>query len=72
MEGPIRVGVIGCGTISTAHFSGLKPYDIVDVVACADLVEDRAREKAEEFGIPKACTVDALIADPDGSRAGRA
>jgi predicted dehydrogenase len=65
VEGPIRVGVVGCGTISTAYFSGLKPYDIVDVVACADLVEDRAREKAEEFEISKACTVDALIADPD-------
>ena len=51
MKGPIRVGVIGCGKISAAYFSGLKPYGIVDVVACADLVEDRASEKAEEFEI---------------------
>lgn len=65
MSETIRVGVVGCGTISAAYFKGLKPYGIVDVVACADLVVDRAKEKAAEFGIPKACGVDELMADPD-------
>ncbi len=65
MNVPVRVGVVGCGTISAAYFRGLKPYGIVDVVACADLVVDRAREKAAEFGIAKACSVDELMADPD-------
>jgi len=62
---PIKVGVIGCGTISAAYFKGLKPYKIVDVVACADLDVDRAKEKANEFGVPKACTVDELLSDGD-------
>jgi predicted dehydrogenase len=62
---PVRVGIIGCGTISAAYFKGLKPYNIVDVVACADLVPNRAAEKALEFEVPKACTVDELLADPN-------
>jgi predicted dehydrogenase len=63
VDAPIRVGVVGCGTISAAYFKGLKPYSIVEVAACADLVVDRAKEKAAEFGIPKACSFDELLAD---------
>ncbi|MFH1009485.1 MAG: Gfo/Idh/MocA family oxidoreductase [Candidatus Latescibacterota bacterium] len=65
MEKTVKVGVIGCGNISSAYFKGLKPYSIVEVVACADLLMDRAKEKAQEFGIPKACSVAALLGDPE-------
>jgi len=65
METPVKVGVIGCGNISGAYFRGCKPYGILEIVACADLVMDRAREKAEEFEIPKACSVEELLADPE-------
>ena len=65
MEGPVKAGVIGCGNISGAYFRGCEPYSIVDIVACADLVPDRARSRAEEFGIPRAYPVDELLADPE-------
>jgi predicted dehydrogenase len=61
----VKVGVIGCGAISGAYFRGCKPYDIVEIVACSDLIMDRAKKKAEEFGIPKACSVEELLADPE-------
>jgi len=61
----VKVGVIGCGAISGAYFRGCEPFDVLEVVTCADLDEDRARAKAEEFGIPRACTVSELLADPE-------
>ena len=57
--------MIGCGNISGAYFRGCKPYDILEIVACADLIMDRAEEKAEEFEIPRACSVEELLADPE-------
>jgi predicted dehydrogenase len=60
-----KVGVIGCGNISKAYFSRLPQFEILQVAACADLDPERARASAEEFGIPKACTVEEMLADPD-------
>jgi len=60
-----KVGVIGCGAISGAYLGAGERYDILEIVACADLMPERARARAEEFNIPKACTVDELLADPD-------
>ena len=63
MNKPVRAGVVGCGTISPAYFNGCKPYAVIEIVACADMVPEIAQERASEFAIPKACTVDQLLAD---------
>lgn len=65
MASKVKVGLIGCGVISAAYFKGTKLFDIIDMAACADLIVERAQARAEEFDIPKACTVDALLADPE-------
>lgn len=65
MASKVQAGVIGCGTISSAYFRGCTPYQHMEIAACADLDLDRARAKAEEFGVPKVCTVEELLADPD-------
>ncbi|GGJ02043.1 dehydrogenase [Alicyclobacillus cellulosilyticus] len=61
----IKVGVVGCGNISAVYLRNLRSYDVVDVVACADIDEARARARAAEFGIPKACTVEELLRDDE-------
>ncbi len=61
----LNVGIIGCGNISAIYFENLKSYSTVHVSACADLDVERARARAEEFGIPKGCTVSELLADPE-------
>jgi predicted dehydrogenase len=58
-----RVGIIGCGKISAAYFKGCREFPILDVVACADLLPERARAQAEEFAIPRALTPEELLAD---------
>src|SRR5690242_16483342 len=64
MPNKVKVGVVGCGAISNAYFNGAKNFPILDMAAVADLDMDRARAKAAEHHIPKACTVDELMADP--------
>jgi predicted dehydrogenase len=62
---PTKVGVIGCGNISDIYFQAGKTFEILDVVACADLVAERAEAKAQQHGIPKACSTEELLADPE-------
>ncbi|WP_252226232.1 Gfo/Idh/MocA family protein [Caldicoprobacter algeriensis] len=38
---------------------------IIDVKACADIVPENARKRDDQFGIPKACSVEELLADPE-------
>lgn len=61
---PVRVGVIGCGAISPAYFSAAKHFPVLQIVACADMNPDSAAAKAKDFNVPRACSVDELLADP--------
>ncbi|MBW7883878.1 MAG: Gfo/Idh/MocA family oxidoreductase [Caldilineaceae bacterium] len=61
---PVPVGLIGCGNISGTYMQVLEKLDAVQVVACADMLPDAAQKLAERFQIPRACTVEALLADP--------
>lgn len=57
----IRVGVIGCGNISDLYFQSGKRFESFEIIACADIVEQAAREKAEKHGINKVMTPEALL-----------
>ncbi|MBW7862806.1 MAG: Gfo/Idh/MocA family oxidoreductase [Candidatus Hydrogenedens sp.] len=60
---PMKVGVIGCGNISNIYFQAGKRFEAIEIVACADLVPEKAVAKAEEHGVPKVCSVEELLAD---------
>jgi predicted dehydrogenase len=64
VETKVKVGIIGCGNISGQYFKGCRAFNILEVAACADQDMSRAKAKAAEFKIPKACSVDELLADP--------
>lgn len=64
MSQKIGIGIIGCGNISQAYFNGAKLFEVLKVVACADLKTELAEAKAEEHDC-KAQTVDELLANPD-------
>ncbi len=62
----VKVGVVGCGHISTRYFSNMcNTFDCLDVVAAADLNPDRAAALAGEFAGVKAMTVEQLLADSE-------
>ncbi|MHB1629602.1 MAG: Gfo/Idh/MocA family protein [Bacilli bacterium] len=61
----VKVGVIGCGNISRAYFTGIRKFPVTELVACADLDNERAQAAASEFQIPRVYPVAELLADPD-------
>jgi predicted dehydrogenase len=60
-----KIGIVGCGNISGIYFEAGRVFDILDIVACADLLPERASAKAAEHHIPRACRVEELLADPE-------
>ena len=60
----LRIGVVGCGSISMAYLRNAPIFGGVEITACADLNPDAAARRAAEFGL-RAMEVDALIAHPD-------
>jgi predicted dehydrogenase len=61
----VRVGIVGCGAISGNYLRNAANLPILEVTACADLELERAQKCAAEFGIPKPCSVDELMGDPN-------
>lgn len=64
MSKTIKVGIIGCGAISNAYLNAAKTFEVIDIVAGADINMDVAKAKAEEHNI-KAVPVDEILADPE-------
>ncbi|HEU5086878.1 MAG TPA: Gfo/Idh/MocA family oxidoreductase, partial [Roseiflexaceae bacterium] len=62
---PIPIGIIGCGNISGIYLENGKLLDAFNIVAVSDIDMDRASARAAEYGVPRACSVDELLADPD-------
>ena len=53
MPGALRVGFIGCGNHATGSlYPNLVTIPEADLVACCDLVEEKARRNAERFDVP--------------------
>jgi predicted dehydrogenase len=50
-SGPLGVAVIGCGTVSHEYLPNLISFPDLNVLFCADLELDRAREQADRFGV---------------------
>src|SRR5690554_2063271 len=52
----LGVGIVGCSDISRVYLEEAPRFmDYFRVVACTDIVEEKARERADRFGIPKVC-----------------
>jgi predicted dehydrogenase len=62
---PVKIGIVGCGYISGIYLKNSKLYRSLDVTACADLIPERAEKRAQEFNIPKSCSVEELLANPE-------
>src|SRR5215467_4087965 len=64
MKAKTNLGIIGCGKISSIYFDTLRTFDELDILACADIDMERARAQANRYSIPRACSVQELLADP--------
>ncbi len=61
----LKAGIIGCGNISGVYLSNCtKHFKVLEIDAVADLVPERARAKAAEYGVPRSLTVEEMLGDP--------
>lgn len=63
-EAILRIGVVGCGSISLAYMRNAALFRGVRITACADLNMAAAKARADQFGL-KAMDVDDLVSDKD-------
>ena len=62
----LKVGIIGLGGIARSHCDSIAQLDQVEVVAVADLFEEKRREYMDKYHIPKGYpTHHELLADAD-------
>lgn len=61
---PLRVGIVGCGSIVAQYLDTFARLDSVELVAVADLVPERAAEVAARVPGVRALAIDELLADP--------
>jgi predicted dehydrogenase len=61
----LKAGIIGCGNISGIYLENCtKHFKVLEIEAVADLIPERARAKAEEYGVPRALSVEEMLGDP--------
>ena len=61
----MNIGIIGCGAISSQYMIGFDKNKIdVNVVACADLDNEKSKLFAKEYNIED-LTVQNLLSNPD-------
>jgi predicted dehydrogenase len=48
----IRIGIIGCGSVSGVYLPHLTKSPYVEVVSACDIIIERAQKRAKEFNIP--------------------
>jgi predicted dehydrogenase len=60
-----RVGVIGCGSVSTQYFPHLSKSPWVEFVSACDIIYDRATRQAAQYSVPHHFPhIDAMLAGP--------
>jgi predicted dehydrogenase len=61
----IRVGVIGCGSVSGSYFPHLSKSPYVELVSACDIIYERAQKRAAEFNVPNSYPhIDKMLAGP--------
>src|SRR5438270_6201906 len=62
-SGKIRVGEIGCGSVSGSYLPHLTSQPFIEVVSVCDIIVERARKRAEKFKVPNVYpNVDEMLA----------
>ncbi|MBI4325097.1 MAG: Gfo/Idh/MocA family oxidoreductase [Chloroflexi bacterium] len=61
--GKIKVGLIGCGSVSGSYLPNLTSQPFIEVVSVCDIIVERARKRAERFKVPNVYpNIDAMLA----------
>ncbi|ULO05082.1 Gfo/Idh/MocA family oxidoreductase [Paenibacillus sp. 19GGS1-52] len=61
----VKVGIIGCGKISSIYMENCQKFAVLELIACADMDLTRAQEQADIYHIPRVYTTEQLLNDPE-------
>lgn len=61
----VKIGIVGCGNISSSYLATANAFPVLEAVACCDLYPERAADRAREFGVGRACSMEELLNDPE-------
>jgi predicted dehydrogenase len=64
-SGPVGVGIIGAGVISTTYLENLTGFGDLEVLAVGDLFPEAARQRAVEHQVPAAGGVEVVLEHPE-------
>lgn len=65
-DNKIRVGIIGCGSVSGVYLPNLTKSPYIELVSVCDIKPERAKARAEQFGVPNEYPhIDKLLAGAD-------
>ena len=65
MHTPARIGMIGCGNISSQYFEVAHELPEIEIVACGDAMRAAAEAQAEKYGLERVLEPDEILAAPD-------
>src|SRR4051812_13513733 len=51
-EKKIRVGIIGCGSVSNRYLPHLKTSPLIEIVSVCDIIYERALKQAKDYDVP--------------------
>jgi len=58
-----KIGIVGCGNISGIYLDVSRMFEDIEVVACSDVIAERAKERAKQFDVPRTNTVEGILSD---------
>lgn len=62
---PVKTALIGSGTISEEYLKNMvNRFDIFEVAGCSDIIPERSKNRAEQFGI-RQMTNEEILSDPE-------
>ncbi len=64
MHGKMKIGIIGCGMISSTYFGAAQNTDVLEIKSCADINMHAARIQADKHNC-QAVSVDKLLTDTE-------
>jgi len=62
---PNRVAIVGCGVIAPTYAKTISEFGHLELVACADILPERAAKLAADHPTAKATTLEGVLEDPE-------
>lgn len=61
----LRIAIVGCGNVSKRHFEAAFENEYSELVACCDIVPEKADKMAEKYGIKAFYNFDDMLSETD-------